>query len=301
VAFAAETARGAEPPPSTLTEPTTPARATATPPATNGAPAAERSFTGAPSAAELELRNRLLRVYVHEHVRRANLAEGFGYANAALGALGLVVGVTAWHADRGLAAAWTAGFGASTLAFGASLAASRDTRVDVLTVLMPFNAGVAGLGSAVADDPGVLPRLSSASFSGAFFLLAVFDTVNAFAQRTNLSTLRGERDRLDTGDVSASELHTTEHDFLGTDVPFGSGLRAAPLGVGGVIAFVPVFGGNYTKEQQTWAAVTGSLLGVDCILTLLTRNLVPSYKDSANAAGLSLMASPGNLGFRYRF
>lgn len=250
---------------------------------------------------QLELRNRLLRTYVHEYVRRANINEGFGYFYAALGVYGLVVGAASWKTDRGLAAAWTVGFGASTLAFGASLAASRDTRVDFFAPLASLNTGIATLGAAVANDPGPLPRLSMASASGAFFVLAFMDTVNALAHESKLSTLRSERDRLDAGNVSAAELRVTEHDFLGTDVPFGSGAHAAPLGLGGALAFVPAFGKQYTKQEQTAAAITGSVLILGGVLTLLTPNLVPHYKNTLSTSGLSLLASPANVGFRYRF
>jgi hypothetical protein len=254
-----------------------------------------------PTADELEARNLLLRAHIRAYVREANMIEGIGYFSAGLAAFGLYVGARAWGSDPGIAAAWTVGFGASTLAFGASLGASRDTRVDVLTTLGSFNGGVAMLGLAVTKDPGALPRLSVASASGAFFVLAVFDAVNALTRESKLSTLRRERDQLDTGDVGMADLRTIESNFIGTDVPFGPGLHAAPLGVGGLVAFVPVLDGHYTKQQQTAAAIMGSVLSLTAILTALTPNRVASYKDDLKSTGLSLMASPTNIGLRYRF
>jgi hypothetical protein len=239
---------------------------------------------------------------MHEYVRRANLGEGFGYGFAAFGVLGMAIGISAWHEDKGLAAAWTAGFGAGTAAFAASLAASRDTRVDVLTTLIPFDSGVAFLGPAVARDPGPIPRFSSASASGAFFVVALFDSINALTRQSKLSTLRADRDRLDVGDLPSRELSSAEHDFLGTHVPFGPGMQALPLGVGGGLALVPAFDSrHYSKEEQTYSVVVGSLLGLDSLILALAVNLVPSYTKNLNAAGLSLMASPTNSGLRYQF
>jgi hypothetical protein len=253
-------------------------------------------------AVELALRNLVLRKYVDDYVSLKNLNEGVGYGVAALGVAGLVVGVNVLrNGDHGTGIAWTAGFGATTLALGVSLAASRDTRVDVLSVLPPLDVGVATLGLAVLRDPVALPRLSMASASGAFFVLALFDTLNALARETKLSTLRRDRDRLDAGDVEAAELRTIERDFLGADVPFGPGVRAAPLGVGGAVALIPAFDSHYTQQQRIVAGVTGSALAVECTLEAIVPDPVPSYKRGFEAAGISLMASPTNIGFRYRF
>jgi hypothetical protein len=68
-----------------------------------------------------------------------------------------------------------------------------------------------------------------------------------------------------------------------------------------LVAFVPVLAGHYTPQQQTAAAITASFLGLTCILVAIEPNRVASYKRDLTDTGLSLMASPTNIGFRYRF
>jgi hypothetical protein len=253
------------------------------------------------SAQELEQRNRLLRAYVHGYVRGANFEEGFGYVYVALGVLGLAVGAASLRDDPAFGTAWTAGFGASTLAFGASLAASRDTRVDVLRATPKFVGGVIMLGFAVARDPYPLPRVTSVAASSTSFMLAAFDVANALARQTKLSTLRSERDRLDAGDVDTTELRAIEHDFLGSQVPLGPSIYAIPLGIGAAVSLVPAFDGHYSQAERTWSAVIGSTLGLTCVLSLLSVQPVSHYSAQLNSLGFELVASPTNLGFRYRF
>ncbi len=311
----ARTAHGAGKPP-LLSVPNDAARAVEPSTVPSAAPLPARSLTDASlppelspkpappalmSAQDLEVRNRLLRAHVHNYVRLANWDEGFGYVYAALGVLGLYVGVASLRDDAAFGTAWTAGFGASTLAFGASLAASRDTRVDVLRAMPEFTIGVTFLGSAVARDPYPMPRLTAAAASGAFFVLTAFDATNAFARQTKLSTLRRERDRLDAGDVDVTELRAIEHDFLAMQVPIARSLYAIPLGIGAVVSLVPAFDGHYDQAERTWSGVTGSLLGFTCLAALLAPEPVSLYTAQLSRLGFELVASPTNVGFRYRF
>lgn len=71
----------------------------------------------------------------------------------------MILGFASIKSDQGLGATCSIGFGVTTLAAGFSIAATRDTRVDVLDALIPFVGGVGFLGMALADDPGTTPRL----------------------------------------------------------------------------------------------------------------------------------------------
>ncbi|HSU40947.1 MAG TPA: hypothetical protein VLJ38_15320 [Polyangiaceae bacterium] len=264
--------------------------------------------TAVPGAAVLQadsperaVRQRLLGSHVHEYVRRANVTEGFGYGFWVFSTAGTVLGVATIHEDAGLGATWTIGFGLTTLAAGCSMAASRDTRVDIFDVLTLLDAGVAFLGVAVADDPGDMPRLSTAATTATFFAEGLLRSINHLARTSHLTLLRADRDRLEHGQLSSAELAAVEARFLETEEPLGPGVLALPFFVGGGIALVPALDGRHNSNEQTFSAVFGSLLALDGVFSLFIPSLVPHYKAGLSTAGLSLVAGPGQTGFRYRF
>jgi hypothetical protein len=268
------------------------------PPPQTAAPPPPVPEADAPDGA---VRQRLLGSHVHEYVRRANLTEGFGYGFWVFSTAGTVLGLAVFHEDAGLGATWATGFGLTTLAAGCSMAASRDTRVDVFDVLTSFDAGVWLLGVAAADDPGNLPRLTNAAASATFFAEGLLKSINHLARTSHLTLLRADRDRLEHGQLSSAELAAFEARFVETDEPLGPGVLALPFFVGGGIALVPALDGRHNSNEQTYSAVIGSLLALDGVFSLLIPSLVPHYKAGLSTAGLSLVAGPGQTGFRYRF
>jgi hypothetical protein len=242
----------------------------------------------------------LLADYVGRYVRKRNGDEGFGYGFAVIGGLGLFLGAASWNYDRPLAIAWTAGFGASTAAFAASTFASRDTRVDVLEGLIMVNMGVWALGIALADDTG-LPRVSWGAAAGASFVSAALRAVNILSRRTPLSVLRADRDALEKQRRSSRDLDRIERDLLGTAQPIPPVVLSLPWIVGSGIAFMPAFDAERTKREQTSSAILGSLLGVIGLLTVLTPDLVSSYRRNREVAGFELVNGFGETTLRYRF
>ena len=183
----------------------------------------------------------------------------------------------------------------------ASLFATRDTRVDVLETAIMFNAGVAFLGYAVADDPGSLPRLTAAGAAGAGFGEALLLGINSLVRKTPTSTLRSHRDRLQKGRASEAELRGIERDFLAADEPFGKGIQALPFAAGAAVALVPAFQEKSTSDEQLASGITGGILALDALFIVLAPTLVPSYRTSVQGVGLSLFAGPGNLTLRGQF
>jgi hypothetical protein len=241
----------------------------------------------------------LLEDYVGRYVRTRNGDEGFGYAFAVLGGLGLFLGAASFGHDQRLAITWTAGFGASTAAFAGSLFASRDTRVDVLEGLIMYNMGTWALGIALADD--VEPRLSWGAAAGTSFVSAALRAVNILSRRTRVSVLRAHRDSLGTTTLSSRDLDRIERDLLGTAQPIGQLVLSLPWIVGSGVALRPAFDSKATKREQTSSAVIGGYLGLIGVLTLLTPDLVNSYRRDRRVAGFEVVSTLGETTLRYRF
>lgn len=257
--------------------------------------------TGEQRAKRRAIHQKVLSIYVDGWLRQRDFQEGFGYAGVVLNGLGLGVGAAIWNEDRPFGITYVVGYGAATAAFGLSLLAERDTRVDELEVLFTSGAGISALGFAVADDPGNIPRLSTASAAGAYFTVALLQGINSLVRKTRPSTLRARRDQLSQPRLDEREFRTTERAFLDTDVPIRHGVLAAPLALGAGIAFIPVIDGHHSSDEATAAGVVTALLGLTAITMALGPNLVPSYRDLVNRTGLSISASPTRFDLRYRF
>lgn len=295
--FPSASASSAPPAPTLSAASATPATTAAPPPIVYVTPEDRRKR----EALELVSRQNLLAGYTNSFVYRKNWGEGFGYVSAAIGAIGIPVAASVYDDDKPAALTWLVGFSASTAVVGASLFATRDTRVDILEAVTQFNGGVIMLGLAVADDPGDWPRLSTGAAAGVGFGEALLLGINSFARRTPTSTLRSHRDRLQQGPVSRAELAAAERDFLGADVPFGQGILALPYGVGAVVAVVPAFDAKNSSDERLVSGLIGGVLGLDAIVIALTPTLVSSYRANTQGVGLSLLAGPGNFTLRYRF
>jgi hypothetical protein len=237
---------------------------------------------------------------VDAFVGRRNVAEGFGYGAAAFAALGLVVAAASPAMDRAARKAWILGFGSSTAAFGLSLLADRDTRVDVLEVLTWYDIGVAMLPGVVASDS----RSSATTWAGAgvaYFTEAVLVGINSVARTTKLSALRSAKARLARGGSTEAELERIEQQLLDADTPFGQLTLATPFGIGAVIAVAPAFDPKSNTSERNAGIVMGGALAVTGIFTALPSNIVPSYRAALWRAGLSLEAAPTRVGLTYRF
>jgi hypothetical protein len=247
------------------------------------------------------LRQTILRAYVRESIRRRQAAEDFGYGSIIFDGIGVGVGAVVWSQDRPLGVTYVAGYGAAIAAFGLSWLAERDTRADEVEALTTYGTGVTYLGFAVAEDPGSIPRLSTASAAGAYFTVALLQSINSLARKTRTSTLRARKNALSQPCLDEREFRITEQAFLDTDVPIRQGVMAAPLGIGAGMALIPAIDGHHTNSEATAAAIIGGLVGLSATLTALTPNLVPSYIEQVRPRALTITASPMRFDLRYRF
>jgi hypothetical protein len=168
--------------------------------------------------------------------------------------------------------------------------------------LVLFNAGVAALGLAVADDPGNIPRLTFGAYAGAAFAGVILHGINDLSQRTPLSTLRRHRARLESGvPLSSAELDQIERDFIATEPLIGKRLSTLPVCVGAPVAFAPAFSNDYSEGEKNWSLVGGSLLGLICVLGMSVPALVDSYERNLEASGVKLRAGPASIETVYRF
>ena len=269
------------------------ARATSAQPLTSGAEAG-REAVG-------EDRRSFLQSYVSAHVNRENWGEGVGYVEAALGVLLGLGGVGVLAEDKRAGATWIAASAISTATVAASLFASRDTRVDLLQVNTFFVIGSVALGLGIAEDPGSIPRLTSLSYAGAHFTYGALKAANLMSRRTPLHVMRQHGYRLHATNLSAGEFAKIERDFLGTYEPIPYEVMAAPLGIGAVVAFLPVLDPESSEAEETWSLVGSALLGLECVLSVMSVNLVPKYVDELGLAGLELMAGPTSVEAILRF
>jgi hypothetical protein len=270
--------------------------------AQSAAPAPRIQYATPQETAERQRHGRqeLLKDYVGRYVSKRNVDEGFGYAFAAIGGLGLFLGAASFNHDQRLAISWTTGFGASTAAVFASAFASRDTRIDVLEGLNHYNMGVWSLGIALADDTG-LARLSWGAAAGAGFASAVLRTVNILSRRTPTSVMRAHRGALEKGPLSSRDLDRVERDLLAVAQPIQPVVLSLPWIVGSGIAFRPALDSKSTKREQTSAVIVGSFLGFIGLLTVLTPDIVTSYRRDRQVAGFEVVSTLGETTLRYRF
>ena len=300
-AFPVEPAPASAPaPPSASAPAPAPAPASAAaPPSTPSPPVVDGAWEERAKAQAL--RQTILRAYVRESIRRRQAAEDFGYGGVIFDGIGIGVGAAVWSHDRPFGVTYVAGYSAAIAAFGLSWLAERDTRADEVEALATYGTGVAYLGLAVADDPGSIPRLSTASAAGAYFTVALLQSINSLARKTRTSTLRARKNALSQPCLDEREFRITEQAFLDTDVPIRQGVMAAPLGIGAGMALIPAIDGHHTNSEATAAAIIAGLVGLSATLTALTPNLVPSYIDQMRPRTLTLTASPMRFELRYRF
>ena len=252
------------------------------------------------TAADRETRNEgvrrdLLTGYVGEYVRRENYGETFGYVVAGFGLLVGIQGAVVLDDDRPLGATWVATSAVSTTTVVTSLFLSRNTRVDLLQVNTWVLLGGGALGGAISEDPGSVHPLTSLGMSGAAFAYGGLKAINLVSRRTPLDVLRRHRDRLNAGRASSAELAGIERDFRETEEPISYQVLAVPLGLGAGVALIPALDSNSTRSERTWSLFGAGALGLSCVFSIVTANLVPSYEENLGIAGLEILAGPTEI------
>lgn len=259
----------------------------------------EPATVQAPDPSADAMRAKLLATHTNEFVQQKNRAEVLGYVFGVGGMVAFAFGIPLVQRDTGLGATWLAGFGATTTAFLVSFGATRDTRVDVLEMLPPLDNGILGLSIVFAEDPPI-PKLSGGSYGAAFLAEGVLDAINSLSRRTKLSKLRENRDHLVRG-TSRGAFGGMERDLLGSDVPLSGPVRAIPFGLGAAVGIIPAFDSKRTGSEQLMSGLLSGILALNGLAVALVPNPASSYRRDLDASGLSLLAMPGRIGFRYRF
>lgn len=255
-----------------------------------------------PTSVEATVHRQILERRINEMVRQQVLAEVFGTVDLGMTTAFAALSVHYLRDEPRVVGTYLAGAGLMDAGATASLFATRDTRTVVLEAAIAAVPATLFLGLSVADDPGPFPRLTTGSLAAGYFSSGLLTTLNSLSRRTSYSTLRAHQTRLADGEheLSETERRTMHDDLMGARGSIPRWVQGTPLIVASAVALSPAFDDQYTKNEQTYAALFGGL-GMAGGLLSLFGGTVDHYESDLKRLRVSAVVVPGGFSFRGAF
>jgi hypothetical protein len=228
--------------------------------------------------------------------------EVVGGIDTAVAAFGIGLGIHDWNDDRRGSLVMVTGFGAQILALSAALAVSRDATDAVLEESLVYAPAVVGLSMAVSSRTSDAERTMGVGLAIGSFGVSAVVGANSALRRTPVSRMRRHARVLDSSlQISGSEFHEMEADYVGTRDPLPRFLLALPSLVGGAITLSPAFDEATSPNDQALAFGLSGVQFLNAMVFLGTVDPVDAYCRNAVGACAKLVASRHGFALVGRF